>query len=57
MSKLIAFGVGDDFSRFISSFLSDRTIRVVIDGVSSDEFQLKAGVPQGSVLSPSYLSK
>ena len=53
MSKLAAFGVGNNFTRFISSFLRDRTIRVVVDGVSSDEHRLTAGVPQGSVLSPS----
>lgn len=52
VSKLIAFGVGSHFSRFISSFLKDRTIRVVIDGVFSDEFRINSGVPQGSVLSP-----
>ena len=49
----VFFGVGNDFSRFISSFLRDRSIRVVVDGVSSDEHRLNAGVPQGSVLSPS----
>ena len=53
MSKLIAFGVGDGFARFISRFLRDRIIRVLIDGISSNEFQLNSGVPQGSVLSPS----
>ena len=53
LSKLIAFGVGNDFPRFISSFLRDRSIRVVVDGFSSDEHRLTAGVPQGSVLSPS----
>ena len=45
ISKLIAFGVGNDFSRFISSFLRDRSIRVVVDGVSSDEHRLNAGLP------------
>lgn len=53
LAKLTAFGVGDTFTRFISSFLRDRSIRVVIDGVSSKEEKLMAGVPQGSVLSPS----
>ena len=45
--------MGSNFSRFVSSFLRDRSIRVVIDGVSSDEYMINAGVPQGSVLSPS----
>lgn len=33
LSKVIAFGVSGDFSRFISSYFRDRTIRVVIGGV------------------------
>lgn len=53
ISKVNAFGLGRNFSRFISSFLRDRSIRVVIDGVSSNEYSINAGVPQGSVLSPS----
>ena len=52
VSKLLAFGVGGHFSRFISSFLKHRTVRMVIDGVFSEEFRLSSGVPQSSVLSP-----
>ena len=41
------------FSRFISSFLKERTIRVVIDGVFYDEYQVSSiRIPRGSVLSP-----
>ena len=52
VSKLIAFDVGSHFSRFISNFLKDRTIRVVIDGVFSAEFKINSGVTKGSVLYP-----
>ena len=45
ISKLIAFGVVSCFFRFISSFLKDRSIWVVIDEISSDEFRLNSGVP------------
>ena len=38
--KLIPFGIGSHFSRFISSFFKDRTIRVIIDGIFSDEFRI-----------------
>ena len=36
----------------ISSFLSDRKIKVTLDGQSSSDFSINAGVPQGSVLGP-----
>lgn len=51
VSNLITFGIGSCFPRFISSFLKYRSIRVVIDGVSSDEFRLNSKVTQDSVLS------
>ena len=34
----------------ISSFLSNRRLRVVLDGKSSQEYPVNAGIPQGSVL-------
>ena len=37
---------------FISSFLSNRWHRVVLDGKSSQEYLVNAGVPQGSILGP-----
>ena len=36
----------------ISSFLSNRRLRVVLDGKSSEEYRVNAGVPQGSILGP-----
>ena len=36
-------------------FLSDRNIKVVVDGISSSSFHTKAGVFQGSVISPTLL--
>ena len=36
----------------ISSFLSNRRLRVVLDGTSSQEYPVNAGVPQGSILGP-----
>lgn len=52
VSKLIAYGVGMDFARWVTSFLKDRSICVLIDGVASHKHSINAGVPQGSVLSP-----
>ena len=42
---------GQMFGR-ISSFLSNRRLRVVLDGKSSQEYLVNAGVPQGSILGP-----
>ena len=36
----------------ISSFLSNRRLRVVLDGKSSQEYPVNAGVPQGSIRGP-----
>ena len=36
----------------ISSFLSNRELQVVLDGKSSQEYLVNAGVPQGSILGP-----
>ena len=48
---LTTFGmlVGQIFG-LISSFLSNRQLRVVLDGKSSQEYPVNAGVPQGSML-------
>ena len=34
------------------SFLSNRRLPVVLDGKSSQEYPVNAGVPQGSILGP-----
>ena len=36
----------------ISSFLSNRQLRVVLEGKTSQEYPVNAGVPQGSILGP-----
>ena len=36
----------------ISSFLCNRRLRAVLDGKSSQEYPVNAGVPQGSILGP-----
>ncbi|XP_052744245.1 probable RNA-directed DNA polymerase from transposon BS [Bicyclus anynana] len=50
--KLNRFGVPNKMVRLLHSFLSNRTFRYRIDGTLSSPRQIRAGVPQGSVLSP-----
>ena len=52
LAKLPSFGFTPHLCNLISSFLSDRSISVVVDGATSSPFPISSGVPQGSVLSP-----
>ena len=52
LHKLKPYGVSGQIFGLISSFLSNRRLRVVLDGKSSQEYPVNAGVPQGSILSP-----
>ena len=52
LHKLKAYGVTGEILNIISSFLTNRRLRVVLDGKSSPEFAINAGVPQGSILGP-----
>ena len=50
LHKLTSYGISGQISGLISSFLSNRQLRVVLDGKSSQEYPVNAGVPQGSIL-------
>ena len=50
--KLQCYGIVGNTYQWISSFLSDRHQKVVIDNVSSDSVPVVSGVPQGTVLGP-----
>ena len=52
LHKLRSYGVQGDVFAIIASFLRDRKLRVVVDGKSSSDFAVNAGVPQGSILGP-----
>ena len=52
LHKLDFYGVRGLTKKWISSFLSNRTQRVVLEGSSSTEVEVSSGVPQGSVLGP-----
>ena len=50
--KLKSYGISGQIFGLISSFLSNRQLQVVLDGISSEEYPVNAGVPQGSILGP-----
>ena len=52
LHKLKSYGVSGQIFGLISSFLSKRRLPVVLDGKPSQEYPVNAGVPQGSILSP-----
>ena len=52
LHKLKSYGISGPIFSLNSSFLSNRRLRVVLDGKSSQEYTVNAGVPQGSILGP-----
>ena len=52
LHKPKSYGILGQIFGLISSFLSNRRLRVVLDGKSSQEYPVNAGVPQGSILGP-----
>ena len=52
LHKLKYYGISGQIFGLISSFLSNRKLRVVLDSKSSQEYPVNAGVPQGSILGP-----
>ena len=52
LAKLPMFGLHHTPITWISSFLSDRSITIRINGYLSKPHSINSGVPQGSVISP-----
>ena len=50
--KIALHGISSQIFGLVSSFLSNRWLQVVLDGRSSQEYPVNAGVPQGSILGP-----
>ena len=48
----LSHGISGPIFGLISSFLSNRRLRVILDGKSSQEYPVNAGVPRGSILGP-----
>ena len=56
LHKLKSYGISGQIFGLISSFLSNRRLQVVLDGKSSQEYPVNAGVPQGSTLFLLYIN-
>ena len=56
LHKLKSFGISGQVFGLISSILSNRRLWVVLDGKSSQEYPVHAGVPQDSILKSLRLS-
>ena len=54
LHKLKSYGISGQIFGLISSFLSNRRLRVVLDGKSSQEYPVNAGVPQAPILGPTF---
>ena len=52
LHKLKPYGISGQVFGLISSFLNNRQLQVVLEGKSSREYPVNAGVPQGSILGP-----
>ena len=52
MKKMMEVRMGEDLVGWTSSFMQERNVRMVIDGVESEELEVNTGLPQGSSVSP-----
>ena len=52
LHKLKSYGISGQIFGLVSSFLSNRRLQVVLDGKSSQEYPVNAGVRRGSILGP-----
>ena len=52
--KLVANGVGGQLLQWLSSYLMERRIQVVVNGQTSKSTPISASVPQGSIIGPCF---
>ena len=55
LHKLKSYGMSSQICGLISSFVSNRQLRVVLNGKSAQEYPVNPGVPQCSILGPAVL--
>ena len=55
LRKLKYYGINNNIYEWIQTWLTQRSLYVVLDGVSSDLVTVQSDVPQGTVLGPLML--
>ena len=51
IERMMELGVDGDLIRWTQSFLTDRTVQLVIDGHDNRERSIESGIPKGSPVS------
>ena len=54
ISKIKSLGIDGNLLELLSNYLQDRVFHVAVNGCTSSEYEIKASVPQGSVLGPLF---
>ena len=52
--KFNSYGISGQIFGLIFSFLSNRRLRVLLNGKYSQEYPVNAGVPEGPILGPTF---
>ena len=52
LDKLTHYGIEGSLHDWLRCFLTERTMKAVVDGEESEEVYIESGVPQGTVLGP-----
>jgi len=52
VGRMMELGVESDLVRWTKSFVSSRTVRLVLNGQEGGDHEVDAGIPQGSPVSP-----
>ena len=52
MCKMRNMGLDENLVRWTSNFISERRVKIVVDGQEGDEVDVTTGLPQGSAVSP-----